>query len=307
MNQSRAFVTSLIFAGIAMMLVFLYVNDQEGRITATYGDKISVIVAARNIQEFKQFESSDVVIKQIPRKFVQPGAIEVKDDDDSRRDKLKEIVETVAAVPFKSGEQITATKILQKGTETGLASQVAISHRALAIPISDVTGVAKLIKPGDRIDIIAQIGYRGENGQEFEVKTLLQNINVLAIGEQIQNQIPSFLEVDPLTGATSAKNLRRDNRNFGTVTVEVLPLEAQSLIYVVQQGAELFLTLRNPVDRAVASVLPTTTVDEVLGPNSKKAMRARPVTVVTPMAARVIAPPPAPPNPFLTGGGAFVK
>lgn len=308
MNQSRAFVTSLIFAGIAMMLVFLYVNDQQEKIEKVYGEKVTVLVTAKNIQEFQQFKPGDVTFKIVPKSFMQPGAITIsKDDEENRVNKLREIQETVAAVPFKAGEQITATKVLQKGTETGLAGQVAISHRALSIPAADLLSVGKLIKPGDRVDIITQVGYRGENGQEFEVKTLLQNVNVLAVGEQIQNNIPSFLEVDPLTGNTSARNLRRDNRSFTTVTVEVLPLEAQNLIYMIAQGSDLFLTLRNPVDRAVASALPTTTVDEVLGPNSKKAMRARPIPVIAAPIVRQVVAPPAPPNPFLTGGGSSAK
>ena len=104
MNQSRAFVTSLIAAGFAILLVFLYVSDQESKITAAYGNEVPVIVAARDIQEFKQFESSDLTIQQIPKKFVQPGAVAVNGDEKSRSEKLREIVETVAAVPFKKGE-----------------------------------------------------------------------------------------------------------------------------------------------------------------------------------------------------------
>ncbi len=308
MNQSRAFVTSLIFAGIAMVLVFLYVSEQENKLKSQYGNEVVVAVALKDIQEFEVITSEHITTKVIPGKFEQPGAIRIGQVEEGGRVKevsVQELIGTVAAVPFRAGEQITRTKVLQKGAETGLATQVAIAHRALSIPVSDRTGVSRLIKPGDRIDIVSNVSYRADGGQESEVKTLLQNINILAVGEQVQNQIPSFLEVDPLTGTSSARNLRRDNRSFATVTVEVTPLEAQSLIYVMNVGADLYLTLRNPVDRVVASTLPTTTVDEVLGPNSKRAQRNRPAPIV--FTPKALPPPPPPPNPWLQGGSSLVK
>lgn len=296
MNQSRAFLTSLIFAITGMGLVYFYVTEQETAIKSEFGDEVSVVVAARDINEFEQFDAKSLSIRNIPKSFVQPGSIE----------DVSALLSSgsVAAAPLRKGEQVLMTKVLLKGAETGLASQIAITRRALSIPVTDETGVTRLIKPGDRVDIVSPVSYQMPGGaQETEVKTILQDINVLAVGEVVQNQIPSIFETDPLTGSKRAVNLR-GSRNFSTVTVEVMPLEAQSVIFILNSGAPLYMTLRNPVDRQVASIA-TTTVEEVLGQNSKRAQRVRP-PAPAPVAAPVRTVAPAY-DPFKQSGGALFQ
>jgi len=293
-NQSRAFIVSLAFAGLAMLLVYFYVSQKEEAILAEFGSEVPVVVASRDINEMEQIQADMLKIAQVPKKFAQPGS----------HSDPKTFESSVAASPVRAGEQVLMTKVLLKGSETGLASQVSVLRRAVSISVSDLTGVTRLLRPGDRVDIIASINYRTPAGPEAEVKTVLQDVHVLAVGEMIQNNIPSAFEEDPIAGTKKAINLR-GSRNFGTVTVEVTPQEAQSLVFL--GGADLFLTLRNPVDRVV-NPLPTTTVDEVLGPNSKKAEMERRMRVPAALPAPVRAPPPPPPaNPWQTGGGSFAQ
>lgn len=288
--------TSLIFAGVAMLLVYFYVEQKEQSINAEYGSKVVVVIAARDINEMEQIELNMLKTVEVPKKFVQPGS---KPD-------VKTFEGTVATSPIKQGEQILMTKVLLKGAETGLATQVAITKRALSIPVNDSTGVTRLLKPGDRVDIVTSVQYRTPAGPESEVKTVLQDVHVLAVGEVIQNNIPSAFEEDPIAGTKKAVNLR-GSRNFNTVTVEVTPQEAQALIVVMQNSSDLYMTLRNPIDRAVQPV-PTSTVDDVLGPNSKKAeMERRLRTPASPPPVIRAAPPPPPPNPWQQGGGSFVN
>lgn len=290
MNQSKAFLTSLIFAGFAMFLVYFYVTEKEGEIKQELGDSVQVVVAASPIKEMEEIKREKLRISTVPRKFIQPGS----------HSDMSAFEGSVASAPINTGEQVLLTKVYLKGAETGLATQVAVSYRAVSVPISDITGVTRLIKPGDRVDIVAAISYGSGATSSTEVKTILQDVHILAVGERIQNQIPQAFETDPFTKEKIAKNLI-GNRSFSTVTVEVSPQEAQSLIYVMQ-SADLYLTLRNPVDRVV-SPIPTTTVDEVLGSNSKKNRSlASPINEIP----RAIAPPPAA-NPFKTGGGSLVQ
>ncbi len=294
MNQSKAFLTSLVFAGLAMFLVYFYVDQKEASLKAEFGSDMTVVVAARDINEMEQIQANMLTTTVVPKKYVGPGA----------HADIKTFEGTIASAPLKKGEQLLTTKVLLKGADTGLASQVAISRRAISIPVNDIYGVTRLIKPGDRVDIISNITYRTPTGPESEVKTVLQDVHLLAVGEVIQNNIPSAFEDDPIAGTRKAVNLR-GSRNFQTVTVEVTPQEAQALILTMEGGGALYLSLRNPVDRSFASI-PTTTVDEVLGPNSKKAERERPkAPPPAPASAPVYRAPPPPANPWQTGGGAF--
>lgn len=284
--------TSLVFAALAMLLVYLYVNQQKKNLQDEFGDEVTVTVAAQDINELEEIKAGMLTTVTVPKKFVQPGS----------NGDPKTFENSVANSPFKKGEQILLTKVLLKGAETGLSSQVAITRRAMSIPVTDVTAVTRLIRPGDRVDVISKLTYpSGEGDSGEEIKTILQDVHVLAVGEMIQNNIPSAFENDPVTGNRRAINLK-GSRAFGTVTVEVTPQEAQTLVFVMNNSSELYLTLRNPIDRQIASVS-YTTVDTVLGDNSAKAAKERAKLKPAPAAAPPPPPPPRPVNnPFLTGG-----
>lgn len=295
MNQSKAFLISFFAAGVAMMLVFVYVNNKVDEIQGEYGTEVTVVVASRAINELEEIQPDMLETITLPSKFAQPGS----------NGDIKSFEGAVAAAPFKEGEQVLLTKVLLKGSDTGISSQVAIHHRALSIPVNDVTGVTRLLRPGDRVDVIANVQYASDDGVKAEVKTVLQNIHVLAVGEQVQNNIPQAFQVDPVSGRSIAKNLR-GNRNYNTVTIEVNPVDAQKMIFISESGASIFLTLRNPVDRLVASI-PTTTVDEVLGENSQKAaLEAAKRRVPTPKPKVRTAPKPPAPK-FGAGGVPFAN
>lgn len=292
MNQSKAFLVSFAAAAVAMLLVFFYINIEKKKIKDLYGTEVVVTVAKVKINELQEIKAEMLTTKVLPKNFVQPGS-----HGDPRA-----FEGMVAIAGIEVGEQVLLTKVYAKGAETGIASQIAIHHRAISVPVNDVTGITKLLKPGDRIDLVANVAYQGEGGNLSEVKTMLQNVHVLAVGEQIQNNIPAVFEEDPVTGQRFAKNIR-GLRNYGTVTIEVNPSDAQKIIYVIETGAPIYLTLRNPVDRLVASI-PTLTVDEVLGENSRKAaLEAAKNRLPAALPQRKAATPPPPPPPAFQKGG----
>jgi pilus assembly protein CpaB len=296
MNQSKAFLVSMVIALLGMVLVYLYVEKRSEEVKSEYGNAVTVVVASKDIQELQKIELSMLTTKTVPNTFKQPGAY----DDPGAFEGA------VASSPIRAGEQILATKVLMPGAATGISAQIAISRRAMSIPVNDVTGVTRLIKPGDRIDLITNIQYQIDADRMSETKTLMQNIHVLAVGELIQNKVPSAIEMDPVSGSQRAIDLR-NSRAFATITVEVTPDQAQQLSWVLensQQAGNLMITLRNPVDRVIASVS-TTTVDEVLGQDSRKAeierARRRPAAVAAPP------PRPAPPPPAWGTGGSLAQ
>jgi pilus assembly protein CpaB len=251
---------SFAFAILGMILVGLYVHSQDKESKEKFGKPSTVLIASRNINEMQVLDETMVTQESQFDKFIQPGALS----------DFKDIKDMVALVPIKEGEQILLTKLSPKSAETGLAVQVSASKRAMSIPVNDNTGVSKLIKPGDHVDIIGSVSYPNPDGsKQTELKTLLQNITILAVGEIIQNNIPTRYENDPLNQRKIAVSARGE-KNFGTVTIEVSPEQSQILIYALAQGTDLYLTLRNPIDRAETNI-GSTTLDEVLGPDSKRA------------------------------------
>jgi pilus assembly protein CpaB len=174
-------------------------------------------------------------------------------------------------VPVKKGEQITYNKITEPSIRTGLSPQVAPGKRAVAIPVSETSGVGKLVKPGDRVDLIAIIDMGG--GKENRIaKTFLQDVVVLAVGRNVTNNAARIIEADAVNGQPKTRSLTEDF-SFSSVTLEVDPVDAQKLALVMAGGENsLSLSLRNNEDTEQNQVQ-VVTYPDILGPDVAKVRR----------------------------------
>ncbi len=254
-NQSRTLWISVGAALFAMLLIYSYSQEKKAEYDKRFGTAERVLVAAKDIAEMQTVDDTMLQIEERPKEFIQPGAVFNPED----------AVGFVAAAPIKKGEQILITKLLAMGPNTGLSLQVAPGKRALTIPIDDVRGVSKLIRPGDRIDLLTAIDAGSGMNRKTEVKTLLQDVVILSTGIQVTNNIPRTAETDASGNIKNIKNLRGDLA-FATVTIEASPQEAQDLIAVMASApGSIYLTLRHPSDRIMQKELRTSSLDSVLG------------------------------------------
>jgi pilus assembly protein CpaB len=191
----------------------------------------------------------------------------------------------VTLAPIKKDEQILASKVIKPGPLTGLALQVSPTRRALALPISEVNGVSKLLRPGDRIDIVAAVDVGKGLTQHREVKTLMQDVPILATGLHVVNDLPILYEKQGLV--ETARNINGDT-NFNTITVEATPEESQDLIYLLSTSpGALFVTLRHPSDHSKRR-FPESTIDTLLGKVSQDMLNLQQ------RAPAAVTPPPVP-------------
>lgn len=286
-NPTRTLWVSLGSAVFAMFLIYSYSQEKKAEYDKRYGTSKRVVVASKDILEMGTIDDTMLQIEERPVDFIQPSAIENPED----------AVGLVAAAPIKKGEQILSTKLLTPGPNTGLSLQVAPNKRAVTIPVDDVRGVSKLIRPGDRVDIITSLETGKGQSQKREVKTVLQDIAVIATGVHITNNIPRKLEADT-SGKLSYKNLTGDT-TFSAITIEVSPKDAQNLIYIMSSApGSIFLTLRNPNDRAVTNMA-TATVDSVLGRPDISEQRIPAAVQLPPVRIAVPQPKKKKPGPFV--------
>ena len=250
-NETRTFFISIGLAVFAMFMFYSYSQSKKAEYDKLHGTYKNVVVAKGDINEMQTIDESMLDVVKVPESFVQPDAIT---DPEMA-------IGQVAAAPIKEKEQILRTKMLNPGPLTGISIQVSPDMRAVTVPVDDVRGVGKLIKPGDRIDLIAALDFGKGADQRREVRTILQDVTVLATGVKVVNQIPRALENG--NGGDSIINLNTDI-NFQTMTVEVTPRDAQDLVYIMSVNAGgLFAVLRNPNDR-LKKELPIATIDTVL-------------------------------------------
>ncbi len=265
----------------AVFLLYSYTNERNTELAQKFAASRSVVVAKANIDQMETIDASKLEVKAIPMDFIQPDALS----------QPEQAVGMVALAPIKAGEQILQTKILEPGPVTGLSLQVTPQKRAVSIPIDAVHGVSKLLKPGDRIDVIAAVDVGHGAQAHKEVRTILQDVPVLATGLRIINELPRLFEQIGKQGFF--RNVQGDTK-FSTITVEVTPQDAQKLIYILATSpGSLFLTLRHPTDTTEA-VLTNTTVDAVLDRVDPSLLSN---TVRTPASIPQMAPPPQKPVP----------
>jgi pilus assembly protein CpaB len=108
--------------------------------------------------------------------------------------------------------------------------------RAVTVPVSNTTGVAGFIFPGDRVDmVLTQEVVGGGDGPPLKVsETIVRNLRVLATDQRIDSKDEE--------GKTVVKT-------FATVTLEATPRIAEK-IAVAQSVGQLSLALRSIADNS---------------------------------------------------------
>ncbi len=271
-NPTRTLLVSLGAGVFAMFLVWSYSQEKKEEYDKKYGTTERIVIASKQILEMSTIDDTMIEFAEVPTAFVQPGA--VKDPE--------EIVGMVAAAPIQVNEQVLSTKLLAPGPTTGLSNQVTPSKRAVTISIDEVRGVAKLLRPGDRIDILAAIESGSAVNRKTEVKTIMTDVPVLATGINVTNNIPRSLETNSFGQNQVFRNLNGDT-SFSTITVEADPKQAQDLVYLqVTSPGGIYVTLRNASDQYKTNI-PSSNVNSVLGRATPPILRPRiPAAAKTP-------------------------
>lgn len=255
-NETLTLWISVGAALFAVILIYSYTQKKSAEVARTFGVQTSVVVAITDINEMETVQENMVELQQIPESFVQPGFAK----------QIEDVVGLVALSPIGKGEQVLQNKVIKPGPETGLSLQIAPGNRAITLPVDEIRGVGRLLKPGDRIDILTALDVGGGLSKEKYIKTLLQNVVILASGLEIVNELPRIYED---VGKGYIRNLRTENK-FSNITVEVSPRDAQSLAYILATNpGSLFFTLRHPSDNESIPVMPTGLAG-LLGQQTKK-------------------------------------
>ena len=90
-----------------------------------------------------------------------------------------------------AGEPILESRLAPVGSGGGMAATIKDGMRAIAIRVDQVVGVAGFVLPGMRVDILISgvpptTAGGGGGGNNTQVRTVLQNIEVLSAGTDIQ-------------------------------------------------------------------------------------------------------------------------
>ena len=132
----------------------------------------------------------------------------------------------------------------------------------MAVMVSDRSAVGKLIKPGDRVDVVAAINYAPGRRDKDKTSTVLQDVLVLSTGYSITNSTPLVA----LKENREIRKLKLDTyTGYNTVTLEVDPFQVQILTHVIKNmDPNPILVLRNNNDKEKLRI-PMTEIYDLLG------------------------------------------
>lgn len=286
MNKNMALVISLLLGVAAAALMFGYIKKSVGEQTAGW-DMQRVLVAAEDLPAGTVLTEQNVVARSYPSKYVSersilPGSAEMVIGGEL-------LVAVQRGTPIMWTDIRPAVR-----TMLGLSGELQPGTRAVTVPVTQLSSFNGMLRPGMNVDLLwtgdasfftpvrpvvvegldlantnamsaadiqrmmasasQNTASSGSGAQTKKTVLLLQNVPVLAIGDQrnaerLRNQAPDA---------------------FSTVTVMVPERDARVLVHAMSGGA-VSLMLRQPGDATVLQG------PVVMGPDELAAFLARPV------------------------------
>lgn len=142
----------------------------------------TIVVAKQEIQAYTAITSDMVTTTELTSGNYLAGAA----------NKPEAVVGTIAQSPIGAGQIVYTNQISRIDLIAGgnpLFMTLTDGQRAMSLRVDDVTGVANLLRVGNRVDIIAV--YNGKEGDASSARglatTVLQNVPILAVGKQYES------------------------------------------------------------------------------------------------------------------------
>ena len=215
-----AVLAAITFGLIAAVSVKQYLLSAQ-----TFNRTNDVVVAKVEIPVGSRIIAEQLTVAQFPMDVTPQGAIAKVDEN---------LIGRVAITAIAPRDPVTENKLAPIGAAGGLSSVIPEGFRAMTVKVDDVVGVSGFIMPGTLVDIVVVIQPpKGSGNEEMISKIVLQNIKVLASGQNIDKP----------------KNDRDVERSIRAVTLQVTPEQAEKLALASSEG-KLQLVMRNSVDQA---------------------------------------------------------
>lgn len=243
-NRLRRLLTAVFLLSLGI-LVLGYISFLRSQIFGE-DDLTAVVMASLDIPKYTVIREEMLRVRKVPRLFAHPEAISQPDQivgKISQRDIFKDEV-------FLPGMVVKGTQ-----GEVRISDAIPGDLRLVSVPVGVALLEADALRPGDRVDVIAS--FAGEDGRGNFTKTILQQIEVVAVGplNSVSGEEDAILPSDQgLFGEFSPSSEQH------AVTLLVTPREAEILLFALANG-RVDLTLCPPESSPFLDGSPVTLED----------------------------------------------
>ena len=179
-----------------------------------------IYVAASEINIGDTLDDKNIKLEEWPKDRIPEGAVT----------ELKDLEGKFPRARLYKGEPILAPKL---STEIGanIAGTIPDGYRVVTVKVNSESGLAGLIRPGDRVDLVVFMRKSAEI-PETSTKTILSDVNVFACDAETERAVDK--------GTGQAREVR-------TVSLLVKPNQVETVTLAKELGT-MSLTLRRPGD-----------------------------------------------------------
>ena len=218
MTRTRMLVITLCALLSSGFVTFFAYRTLASRLSPTGEELRQIVVAKGDLPLGMRLDEADLSMVAWPKAVSLEGSFVDPE----------EVVGRGVIVPMLHNEPVLESKLAPIEAGAGLIVAIPEGMRAVAVKVNDVIGVAGFVLPGTRVDVIVT-GSPDEARRNDTSKVILENIVVLAVGQNIEQDI----EGEP--------------QSVQVITLLVTPEESQKLALASVDG-RLQLALRNPLD-----------------------------------------------------------
>lgn len=189
----------------------------QARLSSVDAETAPVCTAVQAIKAGTVIEANMLTLQDVPASLAAEGAIGTRE----------EAVGKLAVEPIPANGQITAGALTSSEPAASLAGALDAGSRAISVAVDAETGLAGLIRHGDRVDVLS------------EGRAIVENAKVIAVDSSLSETL----------------------EEYATVTVQVSPEDAIA-IQAAQELAPVRLSMRSAVDALTEEASGETTITE---------------------------------------------
>lgn len=226
-------VAALALAAVTAVATLSYLRSADQRAQKD-AELVEIFAVKKDIAKGfpgdKAIDDGFITKDRIPRKFYPARALV----------DLKTLRGKVAVAPIAAGLAVVDGAFVEpRVAQESFAQRIDAGMQAVTLSVSDVQGVARLVVPGDHVNIMVTLA-DGEGDKGQKTAFVLQNVEVLAIGNSTQLQPgEQAATTDP---NQAGKAFTTDS---GLVTLSVPGVDAERVVHASHIG-EIHMTLVPP-------------------------------------------------------------
>lgn len=215
---------AMVAAVLAAIVVFSALKNREAQVQVALAQTQDIVVAARDLQLGEKLSSDDLKLVRWSRQSIPEGAF----TDPSTIGNSFVRNDLVAGQPIVQRSLVPADKV------PGVMPMIIPpGMRAMSVAVDEVGDISGFVKPHTHVDVLASVAGTGPDNNKPYSKIVLQNIEVIAVAQQIDK------------GKDEAEVAK-------VVTLLVTPHDAEKLSLAGREGT-LRLAMRNYNDNKLVA------------------------------------------------------